>query len=198
MSTRLFQLLAAPIIGKFGAAILRAAVSESDRADTAELNETRAKGERDEARMLRREEADRANTMLAQCEANAQQIADLYRETETLRSEVESGRVADDCAMHDRETIVNIRRELGIDDDVSIHTGIDRLTVRWRQLEQERFELQRRCRELAGRLVDSESLVLALTSETTNAARVIGELKDRCEAMDRQRHEHICPPVPSE
>jgi hypothetical protein len=158
MSTRLLHMLAAPLLGRFGGVILRAAVAESDRADAAELNEARALGR-----------AEHADETLAQA----------LRSHGALVHDVAIALEERDQARHEIETLQSEAESARVDDEVYRHAA-DSLEA----LTSERDALKRRCDRL--------------TKDNGELSTKLAQLRARVDAMDRERHDHRCPPVPVE
>lgn len=198
MSTRLLHMLAAPLLGRFGGAMLRAAVAESDRADAAELNEAKAKGERDEARRFHASAAEAYDSMCHCAWEDGEYKSKLCHEIETLRSEAESARVDDEERMRAAALLESLSSERD-----ELRRRCDRLTESHANAATEVTQAMRS-------LDESESLLHAIRIERndsrTDAARchheVHGtmariaelereqtELKQRCDWLTELRNE---------
>lgn len=184
MSTRLIHMLVEPLLGRFGGAILRAAVAESDRADAAELNEAEARGALREARdnvRYSRHERDEAHDELVE---KNDRIQALEHEIETLRSEAESARVDDECAAFNRETVFELRRFLKLEDDYPVVMAVNSLYQRAHSLERESEELKRRCDRLTdGTKAWAESFAIVHNKFETEERDRRAALRERDEAL---------------
>lgn len=129
--------IAAPLLGRIGAAVVHAARQALDDADAASLNEARAIGARDEARSLAamamrdnvdcREDLNSANN----------RILDLSAEIGALRSELDSAAADDEAHMRARSGLADMRKERDElrRDNAGLVTSLVEKTARIRDLE---------------------------------------------------------------
>lgn len=110
--------VAAPLLGRLGAAEVHAAREALDDADAAHLNEARAIGERDEARyhcahLLSSLTEARASAASAHDSAIAawDEHDTATREIATLRSELDSAAADDEALANDRAALADVRTE---------------------------------------------------------------------------------------